>query len=352
VAGLPAGLVHLQTSLEFASQARILLQGARQQVFHWRNERFQQAIPDRDLKEADVVIGFDTSSWILAQRCRTLGRPFVLVQTTTHPDAKAAVITQLAAQFPPWETTYPARLPLVREAEQIEYDYATRIVCGSNFARQTLVDHGVARQKICTVPYGVNSQAFRPAAGGGRRPFRFVFVGSISAAKGVPLLLSTWQSLAPKHAELWLVGSISAEVRALLPNLPGLRFFGKVPGGQVPEILRQCDVFVFPSYFEGFGRVILQAMACGLPVITTTDTAGPDLVLGDGQGGWVIAVGNRDALHNAMAYCILHPQKMPAIGRIARQVAKRYDWETYGRNWLSNLHSVRAGAHFFNSDVR
>ena len=153
----------------------------------------------------------------------------------------------------------------------------------------------------------------------------------------MPLLLNAWQRLAPAQAELWLLGPVSAKVRSLLPELPGLRVLGEVPGARVPGILQQCDVFVFPSYFEGFGLVILQAMACGLPVITTTATAGPDLIRVPGSGGWVIPTGNEDCLVEAMAHCLANRDDMRVVGKIGRSIAERYSWQVYGQRWMPIL---------------
>ena len=336
--GVLARFVHLQVGLELASQVRLRRAGGDGQgVLHWRNERFQRAVPERALAEADVVIGFDTSSWILAQRCRALGKPLVMVQTIGHPDAMAKIAEQLAAQFPEWEPTWERRLPPVREAEQIEHDATTLIVGSSRFTRQTLIDHGVAADKICVLPHGVDCARYTVAGERGNRPFRFVFVGSVSGRKGVPLLLEAWRRLRPAGAELWVVGPIASAVRKLVPELPGLRLWGEVPGVEVPGILQQCDVMVFPSYFEGFGLVILQAMACGLPVITTAATAGPDLIPTPGAGGWIVPTGDLQRLTEAMEHCLAHQEEMPAVGKIARASAERFNWQVYGRNWLPVL---------------
>lgn len=341
--GLPARLVNLQAGLELASQVRLRLAGGDGQgVLHWRNERFQRAVPERALREADVVIGFDTSSWILTQRCRALGKPLVMVQTIGHPDAMAKIAEQLTAQFPAWEPTWERRLPRVREAEQIEHDATTLIVGSSRFTRQTLMDHGVAGDKIRVLPHGVDSARFSVAGERGNRPFRFVFVGSVSGRKGVPLLLEAWRRLRPAGAELWVVGPIAPAVRKLVPDLPGLRLWGEVPGVAVAGMLQQCDVMVFPSYFEGFGLVILQAMACGLPVITTAATAGPDLIPTPGAGGWIVPTGDLERLAEALEHCLAHQDEMPAVGRIARASAERHNWQVYGRNWLPVLTEASA----------
>jgi len=334
---LSHGLVHLQPVLELAALARIRGSSTDQRVLHWRNERFQRSIPLRDLQKADVVIGFDTSSWILAQRCREIGKPLVMVQTIGHPDSKKTIREELMKRFPAWVEADEPRLSIVRKAEQQEHEGATLIVANSQFTKDTLVENGVPSSKIRVIPAGVDCDQFSAGSFSSGRSLRFVFAGLINARKGVPLLLEAWHQLRPLNAELWLVGRASDQVKSLLPKLPGLSYLGAVPQAELPSILRQCDVFVFPSYFEGFARVILQAMACGLPVITTHSSGAGTDFFGDTGAGWIIPRGSTDDLIRAMKYCIAHQEDLRIAGRAAREIAEKFDWATYGKNWLPIL---------------
>jgi glycosyltransferase involved in cell wall biosynthesis len=338
---LPARLIHNKYWLESVWQMDQVLGRTGQTFIHRRNEQFQRRVPDRAILEANVVIGFDTSSWILADRCEKLGRPFVMVQTIGHPDAWAALAPELARRFPDWNATVESRLAIVREAEQVEHNKATLVVGSSSFTRNTLETYGVAGEKVLVIPHGVDPERFTIAKGGQKsRPFRFLFAGSLSARKGVPLLLEAWKSLSSKDAELWLIGPASVKVLGLLKGIAGTRVFGDVPNAQVSSLMQQCDVLVFPSYFEGFGLVILEAMASGLPVITTDGTAGPDLIPSPGEGGWVIPRGDQAALKKAMASCLEKISECKDSGAIARRIAERNSWRVYGERWVSVLTRV------------
>jgi glycosyltransferase involved in cell wall biosynthesis len=342
VPDVPGHKIHPQIGLELASHVFRALGDHGEAHYHWRNERFQRAMSARALRDADVIIGFDTSSWILAERCKAVGRPLIMVQTIGHPDAKAAANELIASQFPNWSPSFELRSSRLRHAEKFEHDNATLIVCSSEFTRNTLVAHGVAADKARIIPHGVDLAQFQIAPSDPDRPFRFIFVGSITARKGIPLLLDVWRTLPVGNSELWLVGEISSEVRTLLPDLPGLRIWGHVPSNRVAHMIQQCDVLVFPSYFEGFGLVILQAMACGLPVISTTATAAPDLIHAPGIGGWVLPPGDQGALEQAMAHCYDYRKEMPEVGKLARSIAERYSWQAYGQNWLPVLDEAKS----------
>src|SRR5205085_12517328 len=116
--------------------------------------------------------------------------------------------------------------------------------------------------------------------------------------KGIPLLIEAWKALALKGSELWLVGPIGERERKLIPELPGLCVKGKYPFEELPDLMRQCDVLVFPSYCDGFALVLLEALASGMPIISTEATAAPDLIE-DGVEGFLIQSGDLDALRQA-----------------------------------------------------
>jgi glycosyltransferase involved in cell wall biosynthesis len=243
----------------------------------------------------------------------------------------------LAARFANWITTFEHRDPRVLEAEAIEHACADLIVCSSTFARATLLKGGIPHEKIRIIPLGVNLSVFTPPVVRSDQPFRFVFVGSVSAQKGVPLILDAWRSLQPTGAELWLAGSVSNRARGLIPDLPGLKILGQVPSDRVQDLLRQCNVLLFPSYFEGFGLVLLEAMACGLPVIAASSTGAPDLILTAGDGGWIIPPGDLQSLAEAMQTCLAHPARTLNAAVRARQIAEAHSWFHFGEGWSKLL---------------
>lgn len=331
---LPASSIRLMPHLEWTAIRELQSGGDPQCVLANRNRRFQERIPERALRRAGAVVGFDTSSWILASRTKALSKPFFLDQSICHPIAKERTLQAVQRQFPDWNEASERRDADVLRHEQMEYDLATCIVAASTYTRSTLIEHGVPPDRIVVNPYGVDLSGFAPKDTPSRqnRPFRYVFVGLVGARKGVPLLLRAWKALQPTDAELWLVGPVTPAVRALIPSLPGLVVMGKRPHEELPRILRECDVLAFPSYSEGFGLVLLEALAAGLPIITTEATAGPDLIE-HAREGFLIPSGNVEALIAAMRHFQDQPESLEVMSAAARRCAEQYSWDAYGERW-------------------
>ncbi len=342
VPGLPDRLLYRCWQPEL----RLLLTGRRRSLtpedFFRRNQAFQQALPQRLLQQCGAVIGFDTSSWLLQQRARAAGKPFVLDASIAHPLAKEAVYQQLRSEFPDWATHSESKAQALLALEQQEMEQADRIVVASSFTRDTYLQHGVPAHKIVVNPYGTDLQFFEskwnqplPVEG----PVRFVFMGSIGARKGVPWLCRVWPQLLAQvpQAQLTLAGY--GQWPASVPLPPQVQLAGAIAPSHRAAFLRQHHVFVFPSYFEGFAQVIIEAMACGLPVITTTATAAPD-VMTAGEDGFILTPGDDAALLQALLHFALQPAEVERMGRQAALHVQPYTWQAYGQRWATLLQSL------------
>lgn len=333
VPGVPADKIRTALPLELIALARLRLGGEPQIVMHDRNEKFQRAIASRDIEQSDAIIGFDTSSNILIDRAANTGHPFILDQTIAHPRSKQRVYDSIKKQFPDWSDDLEVRASNVGAAEEAEHRKAARIVVASSFTKKTLVENRVDESKIILNPYGVNLTRFKTVhRKRENRPFRFLFAGLVCARKGIPLLLKAWESLRPKDAELWIVGPLTPTAETKCRDGGQVRIIGKVSNAELAAIMAESDLFVFPSYYEGFGLVLLEAMAAGLPVLTTTATAGPDMIT-EGSDGFIIPPGNLDALIGKMKFCLENRDQIEAVSANARATAERFSWDAYGDRW-------------------
>lgn len=129
---------------------------------------------------------------------------------------------------------------------------------------------------------------------------RYLFVGRLIERKGIDVLLDAFRRL--PAGELWLAGDgpLRAMVESEVRRSPRLRFLGYADEERLPELYREADVLVVPSFFEPWGLVVHEALAYGLPVIATDEVAAADDLIESGVNGFVVATGSPDELAVAM----------------------------------------------------
>ncbi|MFL6212861.1 MAG: glycosyltransferase family 4 protein [Blastocatellia bacterium] len=333
--GLPTRQLHCHPIGELRALLQLRSGRDAEAVLHRRNERFQRAIPETAFASAQAVVGFDTSAWILADRCRKRNLPFILDQSIGHPRAKECVYSQLREQFPRWAETLPPKLPALMECETAEHEMANVIVVPSRFVRQTLIAQGVAAEKIRVIPFGTDLTLFAPATRPVPRPMVFLFAGSITARKGVPVLLNAWRRAALKgHAELWLAGPGRLPAEEGLPN--GVRLLGPLSKFDLAETMRRAHVFIFPSFFEGLAQVQVEALASGLPLIGSTASGAEDIVV-PGETGFVGAPDDAAQFATWMQQLVEDESLWARMRESCVSTREQLGWEHYGNRWSQVL---------------
>lgn len=207
------------------------------------------------------------------------------------------------------------------------------------------------RNPVCVIPNGIDLPAEPPAVAreaGGTAPRRCLFLSRLHPKKGLPLLLEAWSRVRPAGWVLEIAGNaegghdreVARTIRAL--GLDGVRLVGEQAGAAKWEFLAGGDLFVLPSYSENFGIVVAEAMAMGLPVITTTGT--PWGVLAERDCGWWVPA-TADAIEGALRTATAEsPDRLAARGRRGRDHAIRsFAWPAIGARmaacyaWLLGL---------------
>ena len=195
------------------------------------------------------------------------------------------------------------------------------------------------RERVRVIPLGIDLTPFlgvsrerarrhRRRLLGNREVPIVLFVGRLRYYKGVDVLL---RALAHVHeAELWIVGTgPQGEEWKQLARTLGLgervHFLGDVPEGDLPLYYAAADLFVLPSVSraEALGLVLIEAMASGIPVISTELGTGTSFVNVHGETGLVVPAGDVQALAAAMRYLLAHPEARARMGRAARERAVR-----------------------------
>ena len=276
------------------------------------------------------LVAFEHLALEAFQRAKELGIPTVHRTVALHHEAARRIYDRQRELFPHLfqgqmaVQTAPHTARRDRRKEE-ELRLADAVICNTSFIRQTLVEGGVPEAAVHVVPYGFPAakRAERPRSGG---KTIFLHAGSLSIIKGTPYVLEAWRQWAPpaSEAELWLVG---ADYLGVDPSsLPGVvRSFGRVSRERLFSLYAEASVLVFPSLGEGFGLVLAEAMAAGLPAITTERTAACDFVV-DGENGWIVEAEQSEPLVTAMEACLRDPDGVAAAGAAAAATARSWTW--------------------------
>lgn len=302
---------------------------------------------------ADESLSYQANDWLMRTMKRECHRPAV---TAVHSyedcsqwqfeEAKRlgkACIYDLPIGYYPWWEQKQAELvrkysdwlpasglPTSRhvrpEQKKREIALADLVLAPSTFARGTV--EKFLDKEVAIAPYGVDLDFWFPSeVRFASRPVRFIYAGQSSLRKGTPMLIEAWEAAGLADATLELFGPWQLEPGRVAALPAGVTFHGPVSRSALRERYREADVFVFPSFFEGFGLVLLEAMACGLPAITTECTAGPDVL--DDDCGRIIEAGNLEAFVASLRWFCQHRDRLPNMSKAARAAAEKRTWKGY-----------------------
>jgi glycosyltransferase involved in cell wall biosynthesis len=218
-----------------------------------------------------------------------------------------------------------------------ELKRADMVLCPSDFVCDTMIANGVPAAKCFVNPFGVDTGIFKPNSAPSGAP-RFVCVGSICLRKGHQYLFPGFAALKKQipQAELICVGPMRKEFRMEQPKWEGsFRHYKSLSHPEIAQLLQTCSVFVLASVEEGFARVILEAMAAGLPIIATYET-GATTMIRDGVEGLIVPARDPDALARAMFRVASDSSAARRMGEAAHQrVAGKHTWQDYGDRLLA-----------------
>lgn len=288
----------------------------------------------RVLNSGDLFHGWAGMSLPALKKARRLGMKTILDRASTHIlTAKQILIDE----YQRWGVVDNPYMEWSIQRELEEYELADYIFIPSEFAYDSFIQNGVSPEKLRLVRFGVNPippevTLMQP---GQSDKFNAIFVGEVGFRKGILYALEAWQQVQfPNKGVFYVVGPI---LEAIKP------FLGKYAEDPSIEIVGYADsrsyylrssVFIFPSLEEGSALVTFEAMAYGLPVITTYNSGS---VVKDGQEGRLIDI--RD-VHGLIAAIESIAQGYENMSNQAKLTARRNSWEDYGERIVSEYEKI------------
>jgi glycosyltransferase involved in cell wall biosynthesis len=219
--------------------------------------------------------------------------------------------------------------PWMIAREEREYTLADAIRVLSSFAYESFVAQGVAAHKVKLVLSGVQTEAFRPSReqleqrcqrilSGAR--LRVLNVGTFAFRKGVWDTATVIDALGTDRFEYRFVGPVASEASGLASQLKGqAAFVPKQAQSDLPSMYAWGDVFMLPSIEDGFPAVLAQAAAAGLPILTTPNGAGGDLVH-DGENGWVLPIRSPHSFAERLRWADMNRGKLADMVRATQSL--------------------------------
>jgi glycosyltransferase involved in cell wall biosynthesis len=295
----------------------------------WFLEEFDRSVTKYLSPGFDLFVGWSGANLWSLHRAKELGAITVIERGSSHMHYQTEILKE---EYEKWGVKFTETHPVIYEREIQSYYDADRITIPSLFVKRTFLEQGIPESKLIHVPYGTSLVEFYPVQKEDNI-FRVIHCGAISLRKGVQYLLQAFHELNLPDTELWLVGSIDPEIEHFLAKYQSdnrIIFKGKYPQNQLRLLYSQCSVFCLASIEDGFGMVISQAMACGLPIIHTTNTGGEDIVR-DGIDGFCVPIRDVEALKEKILFFYENLSLRDEMGKNAlEQAVTSVTWDIYG----------------------
>jgi glycosyltransferase involved in cell wall biosynthesis len=324
---LPAYAAMLITRLPF--------RGAQALSYYIGDNWFDRAA-SRYAPEADIYHAFNHHALHGLRAARQAGAITIVERSSAHPTLQHTLLREEYARF---GLTYPANNEKIIAKHLQEYEEADWIMVASDFVYRSMVAEGVPPQKLRQAHLGFAPEHFYP----GEKLddiFRVIFVGALSLQKGLPYLLEGFKlaNLPPDKSELLIVGEPFPDADSFLPKYEGLyRRLKFVPHSELARVYQSGSVFVLPSLQDGFGMVVYEAAACGLPVIISENVGA---AIRDGEDGFIVPIRSAQAIAEKLVYLYEHDAERRQMGQSACSYVSQFTWEHYQTELIAHYQDI------------
>lgn len=261
------------------------------------------------------------------------------------------LISLRGSDVPGFNARFSYHYPFLKPIVRLVWRKAAMVVANSYCLKELALktDPGL---EVSVIPNGVDCDFFSPRADhkqqGAEEALKIVCVSRLIERKGIGLLLEAFSSalLGGCSAQLSIVGGggLEGELKGRCLELgigDKVKFLGNKDRREVVEILRDSDIFALPSHSEGMSNSLLEAMACGLPVIAT-DTGDASLILNG--NGRVVPRGDKESMRQAILELSSSRSLRAQMRSKSRQIALGFPWRAVAQGYLSAYEKIILGA--------
>lgn len=303
----------------------------------------------KTVRSSRVVYGYETACLATFEAAKQAGIACVYDVPAPEHDFVENLLFEELQRYPELETPY-RKYVRQRQAERTqkrrrEWELADVVIANSEFTKASYAAAGLDVAKVRVVPYGAPAIAASAIAEQPSPTLQVLWAGTFSIRKGAHYLLQAWRQLHPQNATLSIYGAMGLPA-TLTANLPdSIQISGTIPRTELYQRYQQADVLVFPTLCDGFGMVVTEAFAQGLPVITT-DRAGAADLIQHGVNGLIVPSGDAEALADTLQWCVSHRAELRSMRKAALETAAKWQWSDYRRSLIENLRDGLSAAGF------
>jgi hypothetical protein len=287
----------------------------------------------RGFGNANLLMGFVRSLHPqLLSHCREKGMVTVADQCIAPASEEMRQGELQQQRWPGWEnyTGGTSGLKRAYEMERETWALLDHITCPSDYVREELLKEGIAGEKVSVVNYPVDETLFSFVDRSARRgPMVVGFVGAVCLRKGAPYFMEVALRFDPAKVRFVMVGPVLLNDSAVVKNKGPVEVVGRAPRAEMGRWLEKFDAIFFPSTCEGSAYALMEAMATGLPLVTSPNSG---TVARHGQEGFIAAYDDIEAYSGYLKRLSEDPAMRLEMGRAARRRYEDFQLDRYSRD--------------------
>ncbi len=294
----------------------------KRKIYSFSDDAFDKAVASNISTDLDLFHGFSVYSLYTMRKLHKKGIPCIIDRGSVPAQEYDKIVNE---EYNSLGLKYHGTDAASIKKQDAEYKEADIILSPAKYVTESLVKIGVKREKIICLPYGGPEVSKKSPK---TEKFRILFIGGTGIAKGLHYLIEAFQELNRPDTELLVIGKIEKEFP--IKNVPNVIFKQKLVGKDLEEAFLSSSVLVLHSLSDGWGMVVTEAMSFGLPVIVSENTGAKDAVQ-NGKNGFIVPIKNAKAIKDKLQFLYNNPTKAKQMGKKAKQMAKTYTWNNYGK---------------------
>lgn len=286
-----------------------------------------------------IIHAYEDGAYATFSRAKQLGIYCTYELPIAYWATNRRLLSEEAERYPHWkltlESNHEPEEKLFRKDEELKL--ADQIFCPSKFVLESIPKE-IRNKTSCTIsPFG--SPSYKILNSSIKRiqddHLKVLFVGSMSQRKGLADLFEAMKLLKRDRVRLSILGQLSMPMEFYLKQLPHFTYYPPCNNNRVREIMREHDILVLPSIAEGRALVQQEALSCGLPLITTPNAGGEDLI-DEGHTGYLIPIRSPEKIAEKITLHRDHRISRHEIHKCCQKKASEYTWTAYAQKIINS----------------